>query len=291
MNHQVRKILEQWTSSLMKHQELSQKSLSGQLSIVGDYLRSKEDTRKIRAMVSELRDYAICCQDKVRIMLPKLKSFLKMTKTIRKENGAQDEADDSPKGLSHKLAKAYKGESRKIYYERLRFKGNMPLRNFDVQTEEPSDSRKVRRIIEKRMCQAYHNMTKKSTDVDDRSNKKRFQMRRATGFQLYNIGQIESPKAIKRESGTHWKKKIDLLTGQLVLKKKVGYNSREKALQAINVYQSRNLDYRPMNAYLCPTCHMWHIGHDTTSCNANATHTSEMQGLNMKVGYQSSAMM
>ena len=29
-------------------------------------------------------------------------------------------------------------------------------RNFDIETEAPHDSKKVRRIVEKRMCQAYH---------------------------------------------------------------------------------------------------------------------------------------
>ena len=100
----------------------------------------------------------------------------------------------------------FKGETKRLFDERLRFKGNMFLRNFDIETENPKDSRKVRRIVEKRMCQAYHRRNKRMDYDDSQRRHEHYWMKRATSFQLYNIGQMENVGLVCRGNSTHWKK-------------------------------------------------------------------------------------
>lgn len=50
--------------------------------------------------------------------------------------------------------------TRSIFNEKLKCKGDVWLRNIDITMEDPKTVRKVRRIIEKKMCQTYHNNTK-----------------------------------------------------------------------------------------------------------------------------------
>ena len=159
----------------------------------------------------------------------------------------------------------FRSQTGHIFAEKLRFKEGMLLRNFDVETESASDSRKVRRIIEKRMCQAYHRMNKmiSGNEKGRPSNRNRYWEHRATSFQLYNIGQVENVKGVSRGDSTHWKRMLDLQTGKVVFKKKMPYNTEEAALNAIEEWKRVHpFDRREIHAYQCALCHKWHIGHD-----------------------------
>ena len=53
----------------------------------------------------------------------------------------------------------YEHVTKAIFNERLKCKEDTWLRNIDITTEESWLVKKVRRIIEKRMCQTYHKRT------------------------------------------------------------------------------------------------------------------------------------
>ena len=96
------------------------------------------------------------------------------------------------------------------------------------------------------MCQAYF----------------RHLMSRATSFQLFNIGQIDDIKYQKREHSSHWKKKYDPVTGKIVFKKKVGYDSYNEAVMAVKkVKKDQPWDKVNWGIYVCPKCGKYHIGH------------------------------
>ena len=137
----------------------------------------------------------------------------------------------------------------------------MPLRNFDIETEPASDSKKVRRIVEKRMCQEYHRQHKHRSSYRI-SGKARHEMDRAVSYQIFNLGQLDG-YANQRESGTHWKKIVDYSSGEYVMKKKVEYATIEEAQLHIELYKfAHPKDKRPMHAYYCEHCGHYHIGHD-----------------------------
>lgn len=161
----------------------------------------------------------------------------------------------------------FKKETEKIFKEKLKFKKGMLLRNFDIETEAPHDSKKVRRIVEKRMCQAYHRMHKRDEGYKT-SNREKYWMDRATAFQLYNIGQKEKARNTRRGESTHWKWKKDPITHELVLKKKMGYKNEEAAQKAIAQWQINHpYDSREITAYKCNYCNKWHIGHRSKFLN------------------------
>lgn len=110
----------------------------------------------------------------------------------------------------------FRNETERIFSEKLRFKGGILLRNFDVEIESSYDSRKVRRIVEKRMSQAYYRTRRKARSMNP-SNKDRYCEHRAIAFQLYNIGQIENVKDNSREVSSHWKEMFDQYTKDVVL--------------------------------------------------------------------------
>ena len=137
----------------------------------------------------------------------------------------------------------------------------MYLRNFDVETESSRDSKKVRRIVEKRMCQAYHRAHKKCHS-EGFSNRDRYWKQRATAFQLYNIGQVENVTNVSRGVSTHWKVMFDPQTGQKVYKKKMAYSTEQEALDAVKKWKLKHpSDLKEMHAYKCDFCNKWHIGH------------------------------
>jgi hypothetical protein len=156
----------------------------------------------------------------------------------------------------------FRYETERIFGEKLRFKGGMLLRNFDIETESANDSRKVRRIVEKRMSQAYYRMRRKDRSVNP-SNRDRYWEHRAIAFQLYNIGQVENVKDNSREVSTHWKEVFDLYTKDVVLKKKMAYTTEQEATDAIIQWKiDHPLDLIEMVAYKCSSCDKWHIGHN-----------------------------
>lgn len=267
MKKEVKQVLKTWRTSLERYEKLDGWKLDQSLSILGDYLRSKEDPNSIRGIVRKVRDKAISPsfdKDEMLVLLNRLFNRLDpqvlpqvcmMTKRGAKR--IQKKGQDV----------RFRSQTSHIFEEKLRFKEGMLLRNFDIETESASDSRKVRRIIEKRMCQAYHRLNKMSqTNEKGRpSNSDRYWEHRATSFQLYNIGQVENVAGVSRGDSTHWKRMLDLQTGKVVFKKKMAYPSEEAALEAIERWKIEHpYDKRELHAYQCAVCHKWHIGHESS---------------------------
>lgn len=264
MNTLIKRILKRWESSLERFGKLDRWKIDEELSLLGNYLREREDRKDIRNQVRQIRDVAIRpCYDN-ELLLNKIKKILfcldetsvkPVCLMIRKQNGRVKKDGQEVR---------FKGETKRIFEERLKFKGGMFLRNFDIETENACDARKVRRIVEKRMCQAYRR--KHDRNLEYTSNKDRYWMKRATAFQLYNIGQVEHVKYVSRGASTHWKRMFDPNTGEIVFKKKMAYSSKEEAMIAISEWKANHPnDTQEMHAYKCAICKKWHIGHAAIS--------------------------
>ena len=260
MDKEIKKILKSWRTSLERYGKLDGWNFSQSLSILGDYLRTKQDSNTIRGLVRQIRDKALSQTVDVELMLSLIKKAF-----------AYDEPVAEPQEDLHVIGQRvqkngqdvrFRYETERIFSEKLRFKGGMLLRNFDIETESPYDSRKVRRIVEKRMSQAYYRMKRKTRSMDP-SNKDRYWEHRAIAFQLYNIGQVENVKDNSREVSSHWKEMFDLYTKDFVLKKKMAYSTEQEAIDAINQWKvDHPLDMVEMVAYKCSSCDKWHIGHN-----------------------------
>ena len=260
MKQEVKKLLKSWESSIERYSKLDSWKIEKDLAILGEYLRGKEDSKSIRELVRQIRDKAICPSFESTSMVTLIK------RVFEKMDTPKEEVCLMVKRGSRRIKKEgqefrFRGQTQKIFEEKLKFKGGMLLRNFDIETETAVESRKVRRIVEKRMCQAYHRMNKKSS-TEEKDNSDRYWESRATSFQLYNIGQVENVRGKSRGDSTHWKRVYDPLTGNVVFKKKMAYATREEALEAIELWKINNPeDRKQMHAYQCSVCHKWHIGH------------------------------
>ena len=264
MNTSIKNILKKWEHSLERYNKIDNWSFNENLSNIGKYLRSREDDRTIVSTVRQIRDNVISPFFKKEEVLRLIKLLFSQLEIQESKELHMMTKSSWRREKSHGQKVLFKGETNKIFEERLKFKNGMLLRNFDIETESAYDSRKVRRIVEKRMCQAYHKMHRLDHEDDIQSNKDRYWKKRATAFQLYNIGQIENAHFVSRGRFTHWKKAFDPLTGEIVLKKKMAYPNMESALEAIEKWKVNHpYDKREMHAYECCICHKWHIGHSS----------------------------
>lgn len=264
MNTEVVNVLKSWNSSLDHYGKLDNWKLSANLSVLGAYLRTKDKDIKVMRLVKQIRDKALCPIFDLPSMKELLNSFfdsLSSYHIVEDTRTTQKCRYTVKEGQSFR----FKGQTHRLFEEKLHFKGDMLLRNFDVETESAHDSRIVRRIVEKRMCQAYHRMNKSMCD-EPLSNKDRYWKRRAISFQLYNIGQVDDIHSTSRGESTHWKKMYDPQTGKVVFKKKMAYPNEDAALEAINLWKIEHVeDKKEMAAYQCSHCHKWHIGHYTNN--------------------------
>ena len=256
METEILNILSTWQRSLIRFKKIDDWQLCGNLRSVGEYIINNEAPRESRNLVRQIRDCVITNSFDATKLVEKIERLMcsisgekpeKKSKKWKKNNNGQQYR--------------FRNETKKIFMEELKFRDGMPIRKLDIETESPRDSRKVRRIIEKRMCQAYYRMNREEHGRED--NNERYWMRRATSFQLHNIGQIEHVKGVSRGESTHWKKTYDPNTGEVVMKKKMAYSTREDALEAIKKYLEEHPENKgELSAYFCPHCHKWHIGHN-----------------------------
>lgn len=255
MEKEIKKVLKSWKTSLERYGKLDGWNFSQNLSVLGEYLRSKQDSNAVRDIVRQIRDKAISKTVDVELMMSLIKKALF-------DEPQPELLEDCQRVQKNGQDARFRNETERIFSEKLRFKGGMLLRNFDIETESPYDSRKVRRIVEKRMSQAYYRMRRKARSMNP-SNKDRYWEHRAIAFQLYNIGQVENMKDNSRELSTHWKEVFDLYTKDVVLKKKMAYTTEQEAIDAIAQWKINHpLDKVEMEAYKCCSCNKWHIGHN-----------------------------
>ena len=261
MNTTVKSILNGWKNSIEKYNKLDSWKIEEQVSFLGRYLRSNNDPTDIVRLVHFIRDSVVSPNLSIISLLAMINKVLDMAEVSKKSICLFSKKSNGRVKLQGQEER-FKGETKRLFGERLRFKGNMFLRNFDIETETPKDSRKVRRIVEKRMCQAYHRRNKRMLYDDSLRRFEHYWMNRAISFQLYNIGQMENVSSVCRGYSTHWKREFDEYTGQIVFKKKMAYSSEEEANKAVNEWQRTHpQDKREMSAYKCAICKKWHIGH------------------------------
>ena len=154
----------------------------------------------------------------------------------------------------------YEHVTKAIFNEKLKCKDDTWLRSIDITTEEPWLVKKVRRIIEKRMCQTYYKQHKEV--FHEHGNQSRHNMKRAVSYELHIMGQVEKVGKQSRGNSTHWKKSYDPNTGKVVFKKKVGYNTLEAAKEsAIKLVNDKPWCRKAVSVYKCAHCNMYHIGH------------------------------
>ena len=163
------------------------------------------------------------------------------------------------KRLPQGMLKEFENVTRKLSYEKLDFYEERNLMAVDIDMVEAKVARKVRRIVEKRMCQECHNRGKR-----EKGRLNAYKMNRATAFQLHNMGGIDYQPGMHRDKSTHWKKVYDPIVNKVVFKKKFGYKTELEAEEAAEKQMRRHPeDPRPVHAYKCDYCGKWHIGHFT----------------------------
>lgn len=259
MEKEIIKVLKRWEKSLKRYGKLNEWSRTEDFSVLGSYLRNKQRSSTERELVRQVRDKAACLPFDSDCLLLVVRKAIHFFELINEESICKIGANADYVVMKNGQEVRFRHETERIFGERLHFKSGMLLRNFDIETECSRDSKKVRRIVEKRMCQAYHRMHKRQ---HDNSNRDRYWKQRATAFQLYNIGQIENVNNVTRKASSHWKAMYDPCTGGMVLKKKMSYNTEQEALDAIIVWKLIHpTDSVEMQAYQCETCHKWHKGH------------------------------
>lgn len=254
MEQTIQKTLQRWESSLITFGKIDSWKIEADYHLLGEYILMCRSTSKKNA-VRNCRDYAINNAYDSAILLDKVQYANQMV-------GVDDSHKNNRKYYKERTggqARKYEGVTQKLFQEKLRFMDGKRLRNVDISITDGSTSRKVRRIVEKRMCQAYH---KQNHQRSENGNRDRHYMKRATSFQLHNLGQIENVINTCRTESTHWKRTYDPITGEVVFKKKVEYSTYEEAAEAAKEFMERHpKDLRPVEAYRCAMCGHYHIGH------------------------------
>lgn len=262
MNKEVNNVLKTWQSSLSRYGKLDEWNLSNHISILSNYVRSTEDCQKVRRQVKAIRDFALCPSLKSESILSGIKKIRELMAIASDDSLCMATIANGQRVKIDGQQIRFKGQTSKLFRTRLKFKDGMLLRNFDIETECAKDSRIVRRIVEKRMFQAYHKMHK--NELHRETNNDRYWSKRATSFQLYNIGQVEHVRFQSRGMSTHWKRMFDSQTGETVFKKKTAYKNKEDAMRAIANWEKLHPhETRKMRAYKCAYCKYWHIGHES----------------------------
>lgn len=256
MEQTIQNTLRKWETSLTNFGKIDQWNINEDYRILYDFI-AEGKSKAARSAVRECRDYSLSGSCDTAVLLSKVRNA---NRILNKPNDNRINRE-MKKFYSAGQAKRYESTTKKLYGEKLRFKDGKYLKDIDISMEDGATSRKVRRIVEKRMCQAYHRQHKNSSRNDAQD---RHYMKRATSFQLHNLGQIECEEGVCRSQYTHWKKTYDPISGEVVFKKKLEYSTYEEAMEAAHQYMIRHpKETVPMSAYKCAFCGKWHIGHAT----------------------------
>ena len=241
MKNEIKQILRKWEGNLRRNGSMDVTRFSQVSNEIDNYIRANKNSKVARLLAS--------CRDSTLSPSPDNDKILNNVRhalfLIQKE--INDEKREMGFDVDLGQRQRYEAISKKLYSEKLKFRGNKSLREADITLMEGRDSRKVRRIVEKRMCQEYHKQHKNRSSYRQSGN----------GY------------SNQRESGTHWKKIVDYSSGEYVMKKKVEYATIEEAQLHIELYKfAHPNDKRPMQAYYCEHCGHYHIGHGRETGNA-----------------------
>lgn len=253
MKSAIQKILKKWEGNLSSNGFIDQRRYTMESEQIDTFI-STSSNRKLVHLLASFVDNSHSSVESEKILRNVRHAIFLLQKEINK--------DKKERGLDINLGQRqrYASVSKRLYMEKLKFKAEKSLRESDVALMEGKDSRKVRRIVEKRMCQEYHRCHKQQESYRT-SGKARHEMDRAVSYQIYNLGQLNGYEN-QRGAGSHWKKTRDFATGEYVMKKKVAYETLEEAKLHIELYQfAHPNEKRTMQAYYCEYCGKYHIGH------------------------------
>lgn len=254
MEQTIKSTLRRWESSLVKFGKVDQWNISEDFATLGAFI-STGKPKVARNAIRDCRDYTISGIYDASMLLEKVQYACRVLDHAKAGRIKRETKKNNTDGQ----AKRFASTTKKLYNEKLRFMDGESLRGIDISMEDGATSRMVRRIVEKRMCQAYYRQHKND---DDHGGRDRHYMKRATSFQLHNLGQIECTTGFCRSNSTHWKKMYDPATGEVVFKKKMEYSSYEEALNAAREFALKHPeDKKPVSPYQCAHCGKWHIGH------------------------------
>lgn len=256
MRQRILKQMKRWLNSLSQWGKLDSLYMESDYNALGKFIK-QETSKSLVRIAKNCRDYSLNPNFQPVTLVSIVSTFISNLEEAM-PTMEMDPINRNLYGESIGQSVRYRDTTRKLYSERLRFAGDVSLRSMDVNIADGQTSRKVRRIVEKRMCQAYYRQSKILARRDN--NHSRQDMRRAVSYQLQNLGQSEIHD---RGMGTHWKQGRDVVTGAMVMKQKHSYNSLEEASEKARLYMDRHPEENvPMVAYRCAHCGKYHIGHD-----------------------------
>lgn len=254
METKIKHTLKRWESSLLNFGKIDQWKINEDFAVLGHYI-SNEKPSTLKNVIRDCRDHAISESVNISFLLSRVQTAQGILDGIQ----ATDSDKAVRKNNTTGQGKRFASTTRKLYKEKLKFKNGENLSGIDISLEDGKTTRKVRRIVEKRMCQAYYKLNKTSAE----SNCGRHYSKRATSYQLHNLGNIEYESGMCRTDSTHWKKVYDSISGCQVYKQKQAYSSYEEACEAARLFAIKYPNKYPVNAYKCIYCDKWHIGHTT----------------------------
>lgn len=252
--------MKRWLNTLSQSGTIDRMYKERDYNVLGDFIKI-ETSQKLVKLAKACRDCSLASEFSASQLIKRVDAFIDALTSSASPvsvHHTQRNYHGEPLGQSVR----YRETTRKIYAEKLHFAGGVALRTMDVTMEDSFTSKKVRRIVEKRMSQACHRQSKGFARGE--SNHYRQDLRRALSYQLQNLGQVEDMQ--HRGVGTHWKHGIDAVSGLTVMKQKHSYNTMEEAVEKANLYMARHPKEKiPMVAYKCAHCGKYHIGHDYVS--------------------------
>lgn len=154
MKNEIQKILKKWERDLRRNGFIDATRFSQMSSEIDSYIRSNKNTQVARLLTS-CRDSTLQASPNKGKILKNLRHALFL---LQKE--INEEKRELGINVDLGQRQRYEAISKRHYSEKLRFKANKSLRRADVTLMEGRDSRKVRRIVEKKMCQEYHRQHK-----------------------------------------------------------------------------------------------------------------------------------
>ena len=258
---EIKQIICKWDSSLETFGKIDQRQLDRDLVIIDSYVSSNCPSPFINAL-RRMMYWATTPS-------PDDEQLQKAVKTSLKKVSAQIAESKYGTPVSRTTnAETYQYATKRIFNERMRFKENRYLRNIDPELEDGETARKVRRIVEKRMYQAYYKSRKGCSCNEDRRDK--MGEINATSYQMRNLGQIDMIEGLTRTDATHWKRCFDNVTGREVMRPKKGYETLEEAEEAarmknLELLSGTGKSSEPYSAYRCAYCGKYHIGHRGSS--------------------------
>lgn len=253
---EIKQIICKWNASIENYGKLDAWQLDKDLAKVDNYVSMAAPSSCTNALRRTMYFATTNTPD-----IQKLRNSIQTS--IKKLSVVITESQYGTSSTRSSFAETLQFATRKLYNEKVRFKDNRYLRNIDTNFEDGDTTRKVRRIVEKRMSQAYYRTRKGFTCNKDRKDKVGEQ--RAISFQMRNLGQIDITEGSTRTDATHWKKTVDQFTGKIVMKPKKIFDTYDEAAEEAN---KRNLEMNRkglagprFSAYKCAYCGKYHIGH------------------------------